>query len=42
MIDIYEMAASFLFFLIADTDILFPLTLGKPLTQTLGMGGGIW
>ena len=36
MIDIKEMAAIFNFFIMADADILFSLTLGKPETQTLG------
>ena len=32
MININEMAAIFIFFIMADADILFPLTLGKPET----------
>ena len=35
-IDIYKMTAIFLFFILADTDIPFPLTLGEPETQTFG------
>ena len=31
----------FIFFKIADADIPFPLTLGKPETQTLGGGGNL-
>ena len=38
MININKMAAIFNFFIMADTDILFLLTLGKPETQTL-VGG---
>ena len=33
---IYEMVAIFQFFIMADTDIQFPVALGKPETQTLG------
>ena len=35
MIDIYEMAAIFNFFIMVDADILFLLTLRKLETQTL-------
>ena len=38
MVDIKGMAAIFIFFIMAHTDIPFSLTLGKLETQTLGVG----
>ena len=41
MIEIYKIVAIFQFFIMADTDIPFPLTLRKMETQTLGGLGNL-